>query len=145
MFQPEAEAESASWYPVVGIVLVGIPWIFWILTYVYKCCAYCCCRQTNGRNVNRVQSSFTKTHSSASTGPVARSIHSTENGNSPLKTPKDDQRHVRFGEVVVLGDSKHETPSEDIEGSPATDQHQGNINTAASREGEAPLIVSVSN
>ncbi|XVF42779.1 hypothetical protein PTKIN_Ptkin01aG0392200 [Pterospermum kingtungense] len=144
MFQPESE--SASWYPLTGIILVAIPWIFWIITYIYRCCAYCCC-QRNGRNDNRVQSSFSKTHSSASTGPVAtRSMHnSSDNGDSPLKSPKnDDQRHVRFGDVVVLGGNK-DNQSEDIEGSPGT-EHEGNNDyiSAASGKGEEPLIVSVS-
>ncbi|XWS64964.1 hypothetical protein CRYUN_Cryun05aG0049400 [Craigia yunnanensis] len=159
MFRPEAE--SAPWYPVVGIILVGIPWIFWIGTYIYRCCAYCC--QRNGGNVNRVQCSLMKTQSYASAGPAAKSMHSSENEDSPLRSPNGDHRHVHFGEVVVLGSSKYnqndhgggESQCEDAKGYPET-EHEGKENShdsitsdkdcisAASRKGEAPLIVSVS-
>ncbi|XP_022719629.1 uncharacterized protein LOC111277448 [Durio zibethinus] len=151
------EAESALWYPVAGIILVGIPWIFWIGIYLYRCCVHGCC-QSNGGNVNRVQSSLTKTQSYASTGPVARSMHSSENDNSPLRSPNGDHRHVHFGEVVVLGTRKYnqnddggESQHEDAKGYPET-EHEGNENSHdsiasdkdASRKGEAPLIVSAS-
>ncbi|XVF30611.1 hypothetical protein REPUB_Repub16aG0073300 [Reevesia pubescens] len=87
------------------MILVGIPWIFWIGTYLFRCCAYCCC-QSNGGNVNRVQSSLTKKQSFVSAGAVARSIHSSENEDSPLRSPNGDHRRVHFGEIVVLGSSK---------------------------------------
>ncbi|XVF06787.1 hypothetical protein REPUB_Repub06bG0080600 [Reevesia pubescens] len=157
MFQPESE--SAPWYTITGIILVAIPWIFWIATYIYRCCAFCCC-QNNGGNVNRVQNRSTKTESYVSAGPTARSIHLTENEDSPLRLPNGDHRHVHFGEVVVLGSSKYnqndhgsETPLEDARGYPET-QDEGNENShdsiasdkdyvsTACRKGEAPLIMS---
>ncbi|XWS57977.1 hypothetical protein CRYUN_Cryun09bG0219800 [Craigia yunnanensis] len=121
------------------------------------CCVYFCC-QINGGNVKRVQ----KTQSYASAGPAARSMHSSENGDSPLRSPNGDHRHVHFGEVVVLGSRKYnqndhggESPREDAEGYPET-EHEGKKNSHdsitsdkdyisdASRKGEAPLIMSVS-
>ncbi|XWS58665.1 hypothetical protein CRYUN_Cryun08bG0054200 [Craigia yunnanensis] len=113
-------------------------------------------------NVNRAQSSSTKTQSHASAGPVARSMHSSETEDSPLKSPNGDHRHVHFGVVVVLGSSKYnqndnggESPHEDVKGHPETER-EGKENShdsiasdkdyvsAACRKGEAPLIVSVS-
>ena len=103
-----------------------------------------------------------KTQSYASAGPVARSMHSSENGDSPLRSPNGDHRHVHFGEVVVLGSSKFnqndhggESPREDAKGYPET-EHEGIKNSHdsitsdkdyisdASRKGDAPLIMSVS-
>ncbi|XP_022744964.1 uncharacterized protein LOC111295648 [Durio zibethinus] len=159
MFRPEPESEP--WYPVVGIILIGIPWIFWIGTYIYRCCAHCCC-QSNGGNVNRVQSSLTKTQSYASAGPVTRSMHSSENEDSPLRSPSGDHRRVHFEQVAVMGSSKYnqngrggESPREDAKGFHETEGEGGenshdNITSdndyisAASRKGEAPLILSAS-
>ncbi|KAE8721428.1 Detected protein of unknown function [Hibiscus syriacus] len=100
MFQPEEQ--STPWYSVVGIVLVGIPWIFWIATYIYRCIAHCFCA-TNGGHVDREHSSLTKKKSRASEGHAGRSIHLLENGGSPSGTPDGDQHHVHFGDVVMVG------------------------------------------
>lgn len=29
--------ETQPWYPIPGLILVAIPWIFWFLTYIYRC------------------------------------------------------------------------------------------------------------
>ncbi|XVE90356.1 hypothetical protein DITRI_Ditri20bG0070900 [Diplodiscus trichospermus] len=157
LFQPEAE--STPWYAVIGIILVGIPWIFWICAYIYRCCSSCC-GPRNGGNASRVHNSLTKTQSYASPGPVARSVHPSENGDSLLRSPNGDQRRVHFGEVVVMGSSKYnqndhsdESPREDAIGYSET-EHEGKENShgsitsdtdfisAASGKGEAPLIMS---
>ncbi|EPS73087.1 hypothetical protein M569_01671, partial [Genlisea aurea] len=28
---------SRPWYPILALLLIGLPWIFWLLTYVYTC------------------------------------------------------------------------------------------------------------
>lgn len=30
------ESETAPWVPVVGVTLVCLPWLFWILTFLYR-------------------------------------------------------------------------------------------------------------
>ncbi|KAG4176107.1 hypothetical protein ERO13_A11G221900v2 [Gossypium hirsutum] len=97
MLQPKAE--SASWYPVVGIVLIGIPWIFWITTYLYRCFEDCVCG-SNGGNLSRELSSLTKKQSCAADGHVGNSMDSLENEGSPLGSPDGDHRHVCFGNIV---------------------------------------------
>ncbi|KAB2058510.1 hypothetical protein ES319_A11G240000v1 [Gossypium barbadense] len=95
MLQPKAE--SASWYPVVGIVLIGIPWIFWITTYLYRCFEDCVCG-SNGGNLSRELSSLTKKQSCAADGHVGNSMDSLENEGSPLGSPDGD--HFCFGNIV---------------------------------------------
>ncbi|KAF3624783.1 putative pentatricopeptide repeat-containing protein-like [Capsicum annuum] len=33
---------STPWFPAVGLLLVGSPYIFWLLTYIYTCLKRCC-------------------------------------------------------------------------------------------------------
>ncbi|KAK8593910.1 hypothetical protein V6N13_042539 [Hibiscus sabdariffa] len=139
MFQPEED--STPWYPVVGIVLVGIPWIFWITTYMYRCVAHCFCA-SNGGNSNREHSSLTKKQCCSSKG-------------SRTGTPDGDQRHVRFGDVVVVRSREYNwdehggESSQDGQQFPETEHQlfrdgiasdQDHI-SAASRKGEEPLTV----
>ncbi|XP_068666346.1 uncharacterized protein [Aristolochia californica] len=30
------ESPETAWYPVLGMVLVGIPWLFWLVTFLYR-------------------------------------------------------------------------------------------------------------
>ncbi|KAL7120770.1 hypothetical protein ACP275_02G142800 [Erythranthe tilingii] len=32
---------SQPWYPIVALVLIGSPWIFWFFTYFYTCVKGC--------------------------------------------------------------------------------------------------------
>ncbi|GMI64983.1 hypothetical protein like AT5G17590 [Hibiscus trionum] len=155
MFQPEEQ--STPWYPVVGIVLVGVPWIFWIATYMYRCVAHCLCA-SNREYGNKEHNSLSKKKSCASEGHAGRSIHSSENEGSPSVTPDGDRRHVRFGDVVVVGSKEHNWDGHDGENLQDAQQlseteHEGKENfqdgtasdkdhiAAASPKGEEPLIV----
>ncbi|GMI78973.1 hypothetical protein like AT5G17590 [Hibiscus trionum] len=147
MFQPEEN--STPWYPIVGIVLVGIPWIFWIATYMCRCVAHCLCASDRG-NVNREHSSLTKKRSCASEGHAGRSMRSSENEGSPSGTPDGDRRHVRFGEVVVVGSREYNW--DEHGGESLQTEHEGkekkskdrigwdeDHSSAASRKGEEQL------
>ncbi|KAH6772899.1 hypothetical protein C2S52_004264 [Perilla frutescens var. hirtella] len=37
-----APSVSQPWYPAAALVLIGAPWIFWLLTYVYTIIKRCC-------------------------------------------------------------------------------------------------------
>ncbi|KAL2234278.1 UNVERIFIED_CONTAM: hypothetical protein Sindi_1160000 [Sesamum indicum] len=30
-------SSSRPWYPIAAFILIGSPWIFWLLTYLYSC------------------------------------------------------------------------------------------------------------
>lgn len=38
MYLTYPETDDTVWYPVAGMGLVLIPWIFWLFTFVYRCC-----------------------------------------------------------------------------------------------------------
>lgn len=48
--------QAQPWYPVVALVLIGSPWIFWLLAYIYTCTKSCIrARQTENRAVSANQ------------------------------------------------------------------------------------------
>lgn len=38
MYMTLPESKDTAWYPIAGMVLVAIPWLFWLLTFLYRCC-----------------------------------------------------------------------------------------------------------
>ncbi|CAA3026776.1 uncharacterized protein LOC111383693 [Olea europaea subsp. europaea] len=42
---------SKPWYPIAALALIGSPWLFWFLIYIYTCMKVCCCgnRVDNGQ------------------------------------------------------------------------------------------------
>lgn len=48
--------QAQSWYPAVALVLIGSPWIFWLLAYIYTCMKLCIrARQMENRAVSANQ------------------------------------------------------------------------------------------
>lgn len=33
--------QAKSWYPIIALLLIGSPWIFWLLAYTYACMKAC--------------------------------------------------------------------------------------------------------
>ncbi|KAJ1391486.1 hypothetical protein SESBI_36595 [Sesbania bispinosa] len=36
------ESEIAPWVPIAGVTLVCLPWIFWLITFLYRIFSRCC-------------------------------------------------------------------------------------------------------
>ncbi|KAF5735284.1 hypothetical protein HS088_TW15G00786 [Tripterygium wilfordii] len=140
-------AESKSWYPIAGIVLVAIPWAFWFLMYIYRCCA--------PKNVQSQERS--NMHRSAAPSTTTRTTNERLSVESPISSP-DGKRHVHFGAVVVLGTGDKvnnvgggdEDDEDDLEENNSGRQHEGRVtldeksDLVASRESEMPLTLGVS-
>ncbi|KAG6725760.1 hypothetical protein I3843_02G037200 [Carya illinoinensis] len=137
------QTDSASWYPIVGMILVGIPWAFWLFTYLYRCIKPSTDAQLNEQDSSR-----------APTPPLGGATN-TENSwslESPINSPcSGGQRRVHFGAVVVLGNednSAHDTGRDVSESNRATEL-QGVTDEAkklpvnGSGESEMPLTMSV--
>ncbi|KAF5451852.1 hypothetical protein F2P56_026915 [Juglans regia] len=137
------QADSASWYPIVGMILVGIPWAFWLFTYLYRCI-----KPSTDTQLSKQNSSH------RSTQPVggATNTDNSRSLESPLNSPcGGGQRRVHFGAVVVLGNednSAHDTGRDVPESNRATEL-QGATDEAeklpvnGSKESETPSTVSV--
>lgn len=85
--------QSQPWYPAVALALIGTPWLFWLITYIYTCMkAYVRARQMQSRQLSKrssLRSGVNRTQSCS---------QSKNNGDD------DDGKHVHFGEVVVMQD-----------------------------------------
>ncbi|KAF5749262.1 hypothetical protein HS088_TW04G01227 [Tripterygium wilfordii] len=140
-------AESQSWYPIAGIVLVAIPWAFWFFMYIYRCCS--------PKNVQFQERS--NMHRSAAPSTTTRATTNQRlSVDSPTSSP-DGKRHVHFGAVVVLGTADKvnnvgggDGDEEDLEENNSGRQHEGRVtldekpDSVSSRESELPLTLGMS-
>ncbi|KAL6575581.1 hypothetical protein OROHE_000958 [Orobanche hederae] len=77
---------SQPWYPIAALVLIGSPWIFWLLTYFYACMKGCLCRDAAATAVSHQISrrQTTRTSSSATTQNNAQRVGSSREPEMPL-------------------------------------------------------------
>lgn len=125
VFSPDS---SAPWYPMAALVLIGSPWIFWFMTYIYTCIKSCY-RRVSPNIDNRQISKRTPRAASTNTA-----MNRTVSSNKPEEQSRDGNEapHMHFGEVVVQGDQN----------SGRNGGESGSV--ASSTEIEMPLNVSVS-
>ena len=89
-----------------GMFFVGIPWFFWFLAYLYSCLLKPCILSLSQRvsrfdpekggeeqEEEKNNRSITEIAMSSASEPVAA-----------VEPPRDGEKHVQFGNVVVLGD-----------------------------------------
>ncbi|GFP93906.1 hypothetical protein PHJA_001534900 [Phtheirospermum japonicum] len=41
-------ALSQPWQPIAALILIGSPWLVWVLTFIYSCAKACCVRGGDG-------------------------------------------------------------------------------------------------
>uniref|UniRef100_A0A2C9VAF2 Uncharacterized protein n=1 Tax=Manihot esculenta TaxID=3983 RepID=A0A2C9VAF2_MANES len=115
--------ETQPWYPIPGLILVAIPWIFWFLTYIYRCI-----RPKNAQiifanpsqdphlmhSLNDVQEYCTKEHSSNdgrghvhSEGVIViREYEEDDHENNSRNDDGDDNMKAQKPSAEVAGPSK---------------------------------------
>ncbi|KAL2536697.1 putative membrane lipoprotein [Forsythia ovata] len=115
---------SQPWFPILAFILIGSPWIFWFLTYLYTCMKACC--RAHDRPVSRRYSGSTRTATLARTASIG--AHTTTSSQG-------DGKHEYLSVVVTDGEDSQDSES-----------HQGgeNSSTTSSRESGMPLTYSVS-
>ncbi|KAL5767619.1 hypothetical protein ACOSQ2_014402 [Xanthoceras sorbifolium] len=141
---------SQSWYPILGMILVAIPWIFWFFAFFYRCCL-------SSNNITA-----RTTPSSDTPATVATTAAASCKEDSPVQSPVSPGRHVHFGPVVVMGSEGNKTmnredqnwgddqvtPQGHLSTKPETDQgdspHENASKKAStgSRKSEIPLAFS---
>ncbi|CAL0324386.1 unnamed protein product [Lupinus luteus] len=93
LVQPH-DSQSTTWYVIIGMTLVSIPWFFWFLLYLYTCFCF---------GTHDVQ--FVDEGSRATKSPPTTSNSSSWDAKSPLYSPIGGGEHrVHFGVVVEMGD-----------------------------------------
>ncbi|KAJ4721453.1 hypothetical protein OWV82_009137 [Melia azedarach] len=118
MFLPEQF--SGVCYAVFGLVFISIPWIFWILVYIYNCFAppdYG--NQIYSGSSRHLPSALTSQGNSpkAKASTTMMTTTTTETTVSSDESPVpyvNSGRHVQFGEVTILG-SEEDGKIDDVE------------------------------
>ncbi|XP_059654296.1 uncharacterized protein LOC132301016 [Cornus florida] len=93
---------SQPWHPVAALVLIGFPWVFWFLTYLYTCMKHSCC-VNNGSGQDHQRRGATRSMAAATTTTTggAATMNCTSRGGSPVNS-MEPPRRVQFGPVVVM-------------------------------------------
>ncbi|KAL0735664.1 hypothetical protein Bca4012_011874 [Brassica carinata] len=89
-----------------GMFFVGIPWFFWFLAYLYSCLLKPCILSLSQR-VSRYDPEKGKEEeeeNNKSITEMAMSASDPVAAVEPRNSPRDGEKHVQFGNVVVLGD-----------------------------------------
>uniref|UniRef100_A0A5B7AT87 Uncharacterized protein n=1 Tax=Davidia involucrata TaxID=16924 RepID=A0A5B7AT87_DAVIN len=127
---------SRPWFPIAALALIGSPWIFWFLMYIYTCIKSCCRRRgaapaSKDRQISRRSNRSIPPGSSAAaaTAGGTTTMSCTTPGESPVNSP-NGHRKVHFGGAVVVMDGNH-------------DGGGGESSVPSSRECEMPLTLSV--
>lgn len=121
---------SQPWFPIFSLVLIGLPWIFWFLTYIYAFIKPCFRQDNAGGGIhNRAKPAANSARNVSFTFPCDQTV------NSPT-----GKRQVKFGAVVVMGgDRGSGGQSGNSDGGGASD-----FSGASSSENERPLNLNVS-
>ncbi|KFK25982.1 hypothetical protein AALP_AA8G187800 [Arabis alpina] len=92
------------------MVFVGVPWLFWFLAYVYSCVLKPCTVSVSKSvaNFDPEKGEETKKIPEIATPTPASSDHTARNSPSS----REGEKHVQFGNVVVLGDQEEEGKEE---------------------------------
>ncbi|XP_060217897.1 uncharacterized protein LOC132645131 [Lycium barbarum] len=92
LFVPD---HSQPWFPAAGLILVGSPYIFWLLTYFYTCLKRCCFGDDSSVD-NRQISRRTSRASTLGKSGVARTdskANSVTSNNSNINDGKQASGH----------------------------------------------------
>ncbi|KAK9911533.1 hypothetical protein M0R45_035434 [Rubus argutus] len=99
--------QAKPWYPIAGLILVAVPWFFWVLTCVYRCFKPGGSINTQSEGSGRYVKAGGGSSRTATTPPITSSVPTIANASSaagsPVNSPGSDQRHVQFAGVVVMG------------------------------------------
>ncbi|GMN61538.1 hypothetical protein TIFTF001_030632 [Ficus carica] len=144
MFLPQTQ--SSAWYPILGMILVSIPWTFWFFTFLYWCFkpdqpppqfdSSARFSKGGGSSTTREPSPTFNGSNGAATA-ANPSTSESPIGDSPGGGGGGCDRRVQFGPVVVLGGKV-----EGNAGAAATREHhkhEANETSNCSRGSEMPL------
>lgn len=147
VFRPSV---SKPWFPVASFILIGSPWIFWMLTYTYTCMKACVRnRRLYDHQISRRTSSShargaatctgTSSHNKNANGRNESSANNEPSSGSANDDNDDDGKRVHFGGVVVMD---RELKNQGHSGGNPPDEQNSSI--TSSKEIEMPLTLSVS-
>ncbi|KAL6124680.1 hypothetical protein ACLB2K_077192 [Fragaria x ananassa] len=150
--------KAKLWYPIVGLILVAVPWLFWFVTCAYRCFKpgdSCTQIDGSGRYVKASGGGGSSRHT-ATTAPATSSVPTIANtssaAGSPVNSPSGNHRHVQFAGVVVMGndDGNRGQTQKGPEAAGAqyrttdVEDHSGANGSVGSTDSEMPLRLTIS-
>ncbi|CAL9056204.1 uncharacterized protein LOC135640757 [Musa acuminata AAA Group] len=90
------ETKDTAWFPIAGMTLVTVPWMFWFTTCIYRFVA------TGKEGGARPVPTRAASMSPSGGGAAATGAAATATVDSPVNSP-GDARRVRFGNATVMG------------------------------------------
>ncbi|CAN4126072.1 unnamed protein product [Withania somnifera] len=104
-------AYSQPWFAPAGLILVGSPYIFWLLTYIYTCLKHCCFGDSSAekRQISRRTSRATTTGKPGVARADCRANSDTSKHNN-MNDGKQASGHSQHG-----GDASSVNSAKEIE------------------------------
>ncbi|KAL3356240.1 hypothetical protein AABB24_017095 [Solanum stoloniferum] len=72
---------SEPWFPPIALILIGFPWLLWLLTYIYTCIKRCFGVSSNNMDSNRQISRRTSTMANSRMARNASTTNGSNNNN----------------------------------------------------------------
>ncbi|AED92446.1 hypothetical protein AtNW77_Chr5g0101651 [Arabidopsis thaliana] len=88
-----------------GMVFVGVPWLFWFLAYVYSCVLKPCVIFVSQSTIFNSKSVTSFDPEKGDPNKAPETVTTTSDP-APRNSPREGEKHVQFGNVVVLGDEE---------------------------------------
>ncbi|WJZ86523.1 hypothetical protein VitviT2T_005970 [Vitis vinifera] len=149
------QTQSTSWLPVAGVLLVCLPWLFWLLTILYRLisrtCGFRMGGSYGGNGVRGGGGSVTGASGGGGVGSVKNAAADEASeavaASSPVNSPeRSGARRVHFGAAVVVGEQdgqgelekKNENQMRSLSSS-----NSSNDISINSHESEIPLALSM--
>lgn len=100
---------SEPWFPPIALILIGFPWLIWLLTYIYTCIKRCFGVSSDNINSNRQMS---RRASTMANSRMARNV-SMANGSNNNANGKQGQ----LGVASLNSPRGNKSPNESINSS----------------------------
>lgn len=155
------QSQSPPWFPIAGVVLVCLPWFFWLFTFVYRLCSRVCGGRNGGGGGGVIGGGGARssrgggggggggdTDGSLAANSTAGDLPSHESGNGANVedvSHDSNQKHVHFGAAVVLGEQDGDKERKDVNQNNSTSSNNSNHDAGShtSHESEMPLTLSM--
>lgn len=144
----EPDSYYASWLPFAGVALVCLPWLFWMLTCLYRVISRACRYRVaagaggGGRGGGAFEGGSARADVPNTAGVeavvVARSVETP-----PVRSPESDARRRAQFEAILALDQEDSQEGKDKKKSRSSSNHSSSDSSVASHESEMPLALSM--
>ncbi|XP_059431549.1 uncharacterized protein LOC132165060 [Corylus avellana] len=157
----QPDSDYASWLPFVGVALVCLPWLFWMLTCLYRVISRACgvrVAASGGRGGrqggNGGGGAFDQGGSARAN--VVNNNNNNNNNNAarveapprivetlPVRSPESEARRRAQFEAILALDEEDEEEVKDKKKTRSSSNHSSTDLSMASHESEMPLALSM--